>query len=818
MTEENQGAAPAQQMRTEVQQEEEDAGGGMAMLAVTGLSLLDPAFTRLAMEALSRRNHLPAEAVENAVEWRTSDAWMIRRGSQLPGVKLALSQVVITDAAGVHAKGKEEFMQGKTVGWDPKMKPTDLRKYLERQRIQVQAQVALALAEDCPLGRHTGAETVGAELLLAAMGGRLAATNLTFVLRPETWLEGIDSNTTISSWRENAYHAGGSRWQMEVQMNRGPWATEPNAWTVLAWAAAHAAHLGAEKHPEVHLYAGTSQWLDPLDQLQRNFKEKQRVVLEVGPRNEDVQDPIAQAIDTFREELRFRNNTSDVRLALGLDDENPEYVGSGRYTFVARWSIRKIDVRVRRSGAGGVGGAVALASRSLGDINRAMVLNMAPNMPSLLVWACRLLGQSSWLAGYSLPDGLGGDRGVCLANSGGGAAVPVRAGMAQLARYWTKQWSGTGCVNRALYSAASRLVAVGGSEPEELRADAATAAMRGLRVDDPANIQGLSPFRCHTARSTWENASLNPLVVWAVENDKVIRVEEHAPQFYMDPAGITRALRRLATLLSLHSDRAHAHAQLPGVGTIYGAGWAGSSDYGNETGYEMMTAIERTWCLSWNAEWGASIGMEVSFDVCPPEASSVGHSLVWQDGDHYVCTQRIPTWCWGVYSSGPYLTAHEAPKLGKAVFVKASNGAVAAKIGQHFDISEYPMAQKAVFITAKGSVEDDVSSPYPIALLQNGRYYEYAHSAAAQHIDAALTVAGTHNRGMSTVPWNIFGLGDTVQYQLVVKARSPPQPGGLVCLGHNCIPQWAADAPSHGRVVVENAHLAAMAGVARFRL
>lgn len=61
---------------------------------------------------------------------------------------------------------------------------------------------------------------MGAELINCVMKGRLDMTGHRLELRPETWLEGIDSQATLTSWSDGAYHSGATEWQMEAQAGR----------------------------------------------------------------------------------------------------------------------------------------------------------------------------------------------------------------------------------------------------------------------------------------------------------------------------------------------------------------------------------------------------------------------------------------------------------------------------------------------------------------------------------------------------------------------------------------------------------------------
>jgi hypothetical protein len=117
-------------------------GAEGALNVVTGVGDLSPRLTHLVREQVSRKDHLRANALENAIEWHVTDAWRMSRGSKLPGPKMSLTKDVLADAASILAGSKEEFFQGKYIGWDPSMKPEQLFSYLRKMSLRRQAEVA----------------------------------------------------------------------------------------------------------------------------------------------------------------------------------------------------------------------------------------------------------------------------------------------------------------------------------------------------------------------------------------------------------------------------------------------------------------------------------------------------------------------------------------------------------------------------------------------------------------------------------------------------------------------------------------------------
>jgi hypothetical protein len=592
--------------------------------------------------------------------------------------------------------------------------------------------------------------------------------------------------------------------------------------------------MAHDASPCCQIFCGTAQWLTPLEQLEKNFTHECDIFLDIADAPADATEAQIRNLErnivaAYRVQVGFQVDTRDVQFTC-IPHKKGQYQGmGGRYGYYARWTIARVRLELVREGPNGLGGGVSWMCRSLPVLATPYVLNHPEEFPTLVVLAAQLLTQTDWLLGF-VRRGVGADP-----TSDSGVQNNVRnkdlEGWAKLFRYWDTLWGGVGCTNRALYAAATRMV-MGAGTTSSRQDDATKDALSKSRSRKPgpddalfsqlADVDlmakyGLNPFRHHPARTAYENGSFNPLCAWAVENKKVVQYDPMRPQFFMDPAGISRAVKRIATITALHFDRANADAQFAGEGTIYGAGWNGS-DLGHEAGYEMMIALERSHANGWNEEYGATFGLSVRFDVRDPHESSLGWGLVASShADVVVCTQRIPAWAWGVYTMDPYLEPSASPTLGKAILVKSGNTNDATRIGQHFDITEMPESGKTVFVTEKGSAEDEVSTPYKLGLMINGRYHALEHTCSAAAIDASLPNARSHNRGVSTAPWQLFGLGETVQFQLVVKARSPPQPGGLACIGHNCIPQWAMDASSHTRVVVTPDHVELSSSVTRFR-
>jgi hypothetical protein len=180
--------------------------------------------------------------------------------------------------------------------------------------------------------------------------------------------------------------------------------------------------------------------------------------------------------------------------------------------------------------------------------------------------------------------------------------------------------------------------------------------------------------------------------------------------------------------------------------------------------------------------------------------------------------QRFPTYTYSIYFKDSYLPQNEAPALGKPVWLKLHNVPDPDLAGQYYDVSSMLDEGKHTYLTEGGEQEDRANTPYPIVADYHNMVMTVRASLSASAIDQALPAeVRNHNRGMGTVPVRVVGYGDAGSLRYLVRARSPPQPGGISCLGSNCTPTWAADAPSFARTLVRSSELETLGSVMGFR-
>lgn len=771
------------------------------MRVASGLAEVDPLLISDFLTNLELMDCTRKELFERAVRPTISSAWMVGKGSKAKGPPLQLKEEIQATAASQLSRLGQQFIESEVPTWDPSMRADKLEAYVQQRNIKMQTKLAAAAAETMPLGQHTNGQHSGASLITSSLGMTTLLTGAEIVLRPESFLEGIDGQQTLSAWRDVAAWVSHTRHQMQVQVRRGPWATRGKEWLMAAYGLAYLLPTTEPRARSVHLFTGLNAFGSPLDQLERRYTTSigqvfyKADVLGVGE-DEVVAEWVLEAIGAFRERIGFAEDTSDVQLKTepirAKDDAE-----AVRVTFV--WVVRRAVV-------GFVAGAARLVS--MPSVDPAQVVDQAAFYPELLVLAARMvISFANRVEAIASPNG--GEEGTCYRTD-----LDTREGFAELFRYWKGKWRGTPCLWKALFCAAAR-VDVDPGDPDS-QAVLRDSSRVGLPAGVPSCTMGCNPFRQCPARTKFICNALSPITHYMVENDAIVRyAEDSFPSFPCDVRGLEKVMRRLSVMLTLASDQEVAAGGLGAYGTMFGVGWAGHADWDTEVGSEAIRRLEALGQQQWNSTWGAVTGLEVVYSDFSVDFSSVGSAR--HGCEELVMVQRLPCWSAAMYFSHPYLPPREAPRLGPPVWVKARHGAGDADIGQWFDISHTAEDGRGIFYTSSGSGEDSNMTPYPLGYLTDGSFDRLQMCAQLQEFDASFALVRSHNRSVGTAPFVFMANGDGSVTKIIVRARSPPQPGGLACLGHNEVPMWAADAPATSRVVVGPSFNERFSRIATFR-
>lgn len=787
-----------------------------------GLEDLDGALLQTMSINVGKKNHARATTLEDAAAWERG-GFLVRRGTAQTGNKMALTAANKVAAASV-LNEKTEFFQGKSSEYVPGMRAQQMNDYLEKRKIRLQSSVYKALESDLPIGRDTAGENAGAELMLLMFDGRVDCSNTTWEWRPETFLEGIDSETTIRVMRDNQFHASYNKMQMQIQLHKGPWTAVGRNWLKMLYGKAWVSNMMPGQRPVVQFFTGVEEASTVQERCERIHRYRTGIELVVqppaapGPGADGAPERDA-AFAGLRAAIGFPNDVPDVQLTYSLTREqiNAHNVSNApsNIVFELVWTLKKVALTTVRAPAGPV-----LSCSTINGIIPQQVLLRESAMHPLLVDACKCLQQMDWLTGYVRADAIG-QTAVRLAFEVGDAGLAGRRdAVASLHRYWVTHWNGTGCVNRSIMQAMSRLVMTAGEDAADIVWGDADAARRGVAHDEVGLNAGVNAFRHCTARTQYETASVSPLVVYAVETGHVVKQKHEKWDFPETADGIKAMLCRCATITSLYVDSAFASALWGCDGTVFGVGWDGAGgNWDTETGREIIVDLEKRHEHAWNDAFGRATSLVVLFDETRPSESGMGHNALVPNVQEIMCVQRLPTYAWAAYSTAPYLPQHEPPELGGKFWVKQIHNAPAGVQGQYYNITKYISGEdKVVHITERGNLEDEANWPYRVALLQGGSYASLVSLASVAAIDAAMPAdVRDHNRGMVTVPWKLTDMEDMDEVKLLIKARSPPQPGGMSCLGHSCIPVWMADAPSYGKPAVSKKHLDSASSVLAFR-
>lgn len=730
--------------------------------------------------------------------------------------RLSVTPEAMSMAQSRLASLEKEFMEADRLAWDKKMSVDRLCKVLEKTKLNTQMRLAMALNDVAPEGINTGVHQMGAELMAMVAGARHDLTNASFQLRPQTFVQGIESESLVANWADAAYPTCATRFQVDMDLSRGPWAAPDRLWLALVWASCHNLHLRPGTPRTVQIFTGVAAEDAVLHQLQRKHVYTTRTMLTVELPGDVVtkevrQQALRQAIAAHRAAIGLVDNR-DVQLRHYLTEEEEDrfedVVNTAEVRCELEWTIDRLRLDVGES---------RLVCPSLGErFNYRRVVVAGWEYPKLVLYATELMQSSgSWLSKYKIEGDYPGCRVIC--EDSDKKSEPVQEAIASLYRYWAYECRGLGMVNRALATAAGRLVSTAGSG--ELSGKVLDMRGRGY----PNDRMAVFAPNCHRqvpTRMAIKVAGVSPLVPWAIRNNKLVRYNEEVPGFDRSREGVRTALQRTATILSMCCDQELAHVQLSNEATFYGAGWQSVPTWGTEVGREIIQKFEKIHSVAWNQSFGRTVAEEVSFIDKQVDWSPTGSWLL-QNVDALVGPQRVPVFCWGLYSDRSYLPHNEAPTLGGKVLVRAHNCRELNLCGQHFDITSHVASGKATYVTFPGTDEDGSTKPYPLGFDHHGAYMQCIASSICADVFNAIGSAAPEcrqqNAALCTVPWVKLDSGTIEGSRLLVKARSPPQPGGLVPIGTPSYPAWVADAPSDARVPVERDVLSRFEGMTAFR-
>jgi len=785
----------------------------------TGMETLDPRLFADIRHQLQQVNAHRQDRLEACVGCRPSDAWhIIRSASDVTGPKLTVSTHAQQMAASVMSKMEQEFVEPKHLGWDERMKEDQLRKYVWNKRMKLEAKVLTAAAEDLPMGLHTSGHHAGAELLLGAMGMPVDVQGMTIELRPETFLEGIDSELTIATWRDHAKWQRNQKWQMQSQLRVGPWSSLGLEHLLFLYGIAWGGCLNADEPRVIQVYTGEAQTTTALKMLKKVYEfEVDFTITDPLTEEEAAEDGLPEraedewwqeGLSQFRTLVGFEEDTDDIRLSYKPGTTFRSGTDLATYGTLV-WEVRKVRVRLDKT---------SQAER-------------IPSMPQIDV--DEALGDSKHTFPHILTFALEAARSTraFLGSNGAGRMkihdVSVVTASAQVFRYWADKWRGTTCLTRALVTASFRCIIspdpVGSEAADSARVvdgaglnDPSLAKSRGTKARGKWALFGANPFRICPARIHVQRTAASPYAVWCVENKQIVQHDDMAPFFPMEPAALKTAVTRVSMMLTLYTDQVLARLGLSNDLSYVGVGWKNCPTYGSPELMETVTHVEQLYCQSWFSQWSGVTGYTLDPRAIPPFAIETGWRALQVD-DEVRGVQRIPTWAHGLYFSVPYVPSRPNPPLGDSVLIKANSGAPADMIGSWF---RYPVvADGAVFSTAKGTLEDYAHTPYPVALVVDGKYVPAVALPIVELIDSHpdLTAARVHNRGIFTIPTRLIGNNNEAAIMAVVKARRPPQSGGLASISCNALPTWVADAPST-RSIVDGSVSSDILGLANFRL
>jgi len=271
---------------------------------------------------------------------------------------------------------------------------------------------------------------------------------------------------------------------------------------------------------------------------------------------------------------------------------------------------------------------------------------------------------------------------LALAGPANSTIIPsVPATASSVWRHWCHQVRGTGAEVAAMTAFGSMLLVR--PDPAQFRTDADESDVQWVGKVLPGlsrtgqeilallkSRQGFNAFGMHSARSEFLLGTLNPMVLYFVENNAVVRHPEAQLHYERNSAdGILLALRKIAVCTTLYVDQGAAVAGGNQSTYMIGAGWAdlGNGSFGPAVLQTQVRHLESRYQEAFNSKYSRALCVSVGL-TRPHVASAHGSAFLTKlrsttaGGE---CPERYPPYIWTTMAgdSLPYLPEVPSPDL-----------------------------------------------------------------------------------------------------------------------------------------------------------
>lgn len=809
------------------------------------MASLPPENQRAIVRALSHLDDAMLDDVVDASDTRLL-AFKVENGGREDGPQLMLAPEAEADMLKYEQVVEKDALAPRTLGIHPGMKPGEKAAAVAKRRAKTALFAASAAGRTMAQGRHTSLSSVGVQILSMLHGATWHHPEGSVVvgLRAERFMDGILADQVVQNMVATGGHRSNSRFPVEAQSARGPWAGTQDVSSLYCWAMSFVAGSQAQAHAVLFTGEATDDALtvegnsevpaivtmgEELTRGISSLSELRTELVRVLDRDGNAVDPPRERERGEREAVSAQTrlkaairdeavqavldtvcvdddagghvlSAGGLSLTVSVDDSDKSSSGGSLYTAKPRlvWKIKKVEIVVQ----GGRPVCPELAMLNPGLLEELVAGRNDGSVPDILMVAARLVDRLQDLA----------------VNSAGGVSFRVPENITALTwRHFCQQVGGHGAEMAALVGFSTTLL---GTAETTDRDEATTADVRWLgrrRIGAPENMieakeavasaTGLNSMRFHSARTRVLLGTCSPLTVWFAENKAILTHPETVPTYERhSAAGIRAACSKICCIQTSFTDRAAAIAGVGGVTFTCGVGFPdlGQGRFGPAVTQAQVVATEVAAQDGFNNKYSKSLCVSCDLVTRQPAASALGSTRRRLDSSTSCageCPERIPPYVWStlVGDEIPYMSSSESPSLESSEPIPNEIDVADAVLLRHGHVSRFPGSsmRRPFFSVQSGTgAEDAANPPYLAVTQQNYRLGPIANGVLrfgsywAMRFDTRLTVTHPglvlHSRTMGSVPFKSHFKNHPIDTLVDLPLRRSTH--GAYCLTNVCTP------------------------------
>jgi hypothetical protein len=766
-----------------------------------------------------------------------------QHGGKNQGPALTLEPQIQADLVKFDQILEKDAIAPKTLGITPGMRPDLKAAAVTKRRTKIQSFAASMASQTMGAGLHTSLESVGVNILRVLHGAVVSYGPTTDVmkLRAERFLDGMMAEQVPQNWSSTGGWRTHSRYPVEFQTARGPWAGTQDKAAALVWG--QACTMGSqgdavpvfftgEARDDALITEGNSEIPAIVTQVRRDQVQLPSIDGLLREAAEDDEgNPVA--VRTPAEAVRVRQAAADAAKAEASEEvinttfrplqdgfqmqaggvgavvvTRVEEMGTGSVGLVTLtteivWRVRGVAISADR------GNVYCPELELFSDAKRAEIEAGVNNgdIPDILMFAAQLVLRLNELAT------LGPEGSTFL-------TVPETAS-AVVWRHFCHQMRGTGAEAAALVSFSSLLLVR--PETAEMRSPANDSDLRWLgrvlpggrdtsdtRKELVSATSGYNAFGFHSARTRVFLGTCSPLTLYYAENQALVSHDSISLHYERNSiAGIKRACAKIAVVRTMFVDRSAAAAGVNSNAYLCGVGFPAVQGRGGSFGpavlEEQVRSMEDLMSREFNNKF--SVAWSVSVDLSRPQTDSVLGSRLWTlTRSVIVCgdsPERIPPYVWStmVGDSLEYLSPTAPPDLSGSSPVEPDLDGTRLLVHGH--VVSFPGASlsRPFYATRAGlGIEDAANPPYSVLSTNGARigprlpqgdvplvgsHWASLFDQAFRNIGANGAVA-QFSRTMGTIPYLTLMRNTPLTTLIDVPLRRSAH--GAHCLTNVCTP------------------------------